>query len=221
MRYLLLFLPLFLFSGEYFAKVEPFETFTFSSKVSGLITYTNEELVSKVTKDEVLVKIDDELAKANYDIALQTYNTRKRLYNNLLKVKTKSKTAKDNERLLYLSTKQALISARDNLKNRKIYANNLYIANIFVKKGAFVNPGTPLIEAYDISRSKITIYVSKEDLDNIENKKILVNGEENYTLHKYFTIADKVKITSYKVELIGKTPQEFSKIVKVTIKWKS
>lgn len=218
MRYLLFFLPLILFSGEYFAKIEPFEAYTISSKISGLVTFTNEELVSNKAKDEILVKIDDTLAKANYDIALETYNTRKRLYSNLLKVKTKSKTAKDNEKLLYLNAKQALINAKDNLKNRKIQANNLYIANIFVKKGNFVSPGTPLVEAYDTSRSKITIYVSKEDLEDIENKEILVDGKKTHKLYKYFTIADKVKITSYKVELVGNSPKEFSKVIKVTIK---
>lgn len=218
MKYILLFLPLLLFGGDYFAKVEPFEAYTISSNVAGLVTYTNENLVSKVASDEVVIKIDDELAQINYDIALQTFNTRKRLYNNLLKVKTKSQTAKDNEKLLYLSAKQALINAKDNLKHRKIKANGLYIAKILVKKGGYVNYGTPLIEAFDTSRSKITIFVTKEDIIDIENRKIVVGGKEDYTLYKYFTIADKQKITSYQVELVGKAPKNFSKIVKVEIK---
>lgn len=217
MKYILFLLPIFLFGGEYFAKIEPFQSYTIASKVSGLVTYTNEDIVSHIAKDEVIVKIDDELAKNNYDIALSTYNTRRRLYNNILKVRTKSQMAKDNEKLAFLNAKQAYINAKDNLKNRQIKASGLYISNILVKKGNFINPGAPLVEAYDTNRSKITIFVTKEDLEGIEKKKILVDGTSGYKLHKYFTIADKVQITSYKVELIGDAPKEFSKVVKVEI----
>lgn len=218
MRYLILFLPLFLYSSEYFAKVEPFEKYTISSKVSGLVVYTNQDIISHIAKNQNIVKIDDEIAKINHDVTLSTYNIKKSFYQKIKKLTTKSKNEKDNEKIIFLNAKQAYIKAKDDLKNRTIKANGLYIEDILVKKGNYVNPGTPLIKAYDTSKAKLTIYVSKEDIIDIKNRKILVNGKENYRLYKYFTIADDVQISSYKVQLIGPAPREFSHIAKVEIK---
>lgn len=218
MRYLLLFLPLFLYSGEYYAKVEPFKSYTIASKVSGLVVYTDDEIISHKAKNQTIVKIDDEIAKINYDVALSTYRIKKNFYEKIKKLTTKSKNEKDNEKIIFLNAKQAYIKANDDLKSRDIKANGLYIEDILVKKGNYVNPGTPLIKAYDVSKAKLTIYVSKEDIKGIENKKILVNGKSDFKLYKYFTIADNVQISSYKVELIGKPPEEFSHIAKVEIK---
>ncbi len=211
-------LPLFLYGGEYFAKVEPFEAYTIASKVSGLVTYTNEDVISKLASDEIIVKIDDELARVNYEVARSTYDIKKRFYQKVKNLSTKSKIQKDNEKIIYLNAKQAYIRTKDDLEGRNIRAKNLYIEDILVKKGNFVMPGTPLIKAYDVSRAKIIIYVTKEDIEDIENKKILVNGGDDFKLYKHFKIADKVQISSYKLILVGKIKGEFSHIAKVEIK---
>ncbi len=218
MKILLLLLPLFLHAGEYFAKVEPFESFTISSKVSGLVSFTNKKALSRVAGDESIIKIDDIISKVNYEVTLATYNIKSKFYQKIKALSTKSKLQKDNEKIAYLNAKQAYIRAKDDLQSRNIKAKNLYIDKILVKKGNYVNPGTPLIKAYDISKAKLIIYVSKEDLEGIEHKTILVNGKSNFKLHKYFKIADEVQVSSYKVILAGDAPKHFSQIAKVVIK---
>lgn len=217
MKFLALFLPLVLYANEYFAKIEPFESYTFASKVSGLITYTNQEILSHISKDSIIIKIDDEISKASYDISLKNYQTRKELYKSLKKVSSSSKSSKNREKLLYLGAKQAYINAKDDLKSRQIRANGLYISKIFVKKGDFVAPGSKLFKAYDISHSKITIYVDFDDIKDIKNRKFFVNGKENFTLYKFFKITDETRISSYEVQLIGPPQKEFSQIAKVKI----
>ncbi len=211
-------LPIFLYAGEYFAKVEPFEEYTISSKSSGLVTYTNENLISNIAKNQTLVKIDDEISKINYEVALSTYKIKKNFYQKIQKLSTRSKLQKDNEKIVYLNAKQAYIRAKDDFESRNIKAKGLYIEDILVKKGNFVNPGTPLIKAYDINKSKITIYVTKEDIKDIKFKNILVNGKSDFKLYKYFKIADKVQVSSFKVILTSNTMKNFSDIVKVEIK---
>lgn len=218
MRYLIFLLPIILFGGEYFAKVEPYETYTIASKISGLVTYVDTSVISHKAKNQILVKIDDEIAKINHDTTLATYNIKRQYYNKIKKLTTKSKNEKDLEKIAYLSAKQAYIVAKDNLQSRVIRAKNLYIEDILVRQGNYVNPGTPLIKAYDTSKAKITIFANKEDIKNIENRKILVNGKSDFKLYRFFNIADSVQISSYKVELVGPPPKRFSSIAKVQIK---
>lgn len=218
MKYLIFLIPIILYSSDYFAKVEPFESYTISSKVSGLVTYVDTSAISHKSKDQVLVKIDNEIATINYDTAKATYEIKKKYFNKIKNLTTKSKNEKDLEKISYLNAKQAYIVAKDNLYSRSIKANNLYIEDILVKEGNYVNPGTPLIKAYDISKAKLTIFVTKEDIDDIENKKIIVNNKSDFKLYRFFKVTDSIQISSYKVELIGPAPKMFSSIVKVEIK---
>ena len=220
MRYIyLLLVPILGFAGEYYGKVEPIDSFVITSKVSGKVVFTNDSLEGKVAKDEPIVKIDDEVAKASYEVAKTTFEIKENQYRKIEALSTKSQTEKDNEKISYLNAKQSYIVAKDNYYSRTLRATGLYIQDIKVKKGGFVNPGTPLFEAMDISKSKITIFVTKEDLENIENKKIIVGGKEGvYALGKYNKVVDSTYISSFKVELIGKKPESFSQVVKVEIK---
>lgn len=211
--------PIFLFAGEYYSKVEPVKSFVITSKVSGKVISVNDSLEGKIAGDSVVVKIDDEVAKINYEVAKTTYEIRKDQYNRVKNLSTRSKTEKDNEKISYLNAKQNFINAKDNYFSRSLRAEGLYIQDVKVEKGGYVNPGTALVEAYDVSKSKLTVFVTRDDIENIENKKILVEGKEGtYKLDKYSSIADTTYVSSFKVELIGEAPKRFSDVVKVEIK---
>ncbi len=218
MRCLIFFIPLFLYSSEYFAKIEPLQNYTISSKISGLVTFTNDKLISHTVNDNIIVKIDDEISKINYDLAKATYEIKKNFYYKIKNLSSKTKTQKDNEKLIFLNAKQAYLKAKDDLQSRKIYLKNLYLEKILVKKGTYVNPGTPLIQALDLSKGKLIIYVNSEDIKDIKNKKILVNGKSGYKVLRYFKTTDSVQVSSYKVILVGDAPEFFSQIAKVEIK---
>ncbi len=218
MKYLILFLPLFLYSGEYFGKIVPYKSYTLSSKVAGLVTYTNDKLITHVANDQSIVKIDDEVAKINYEVARASYEIKKDFYQAYKKLSTKSKSQKDNEKISYLNAKQAYIKAKDDLQSRNVKAKNLYIEEILVKPGSYVVPGTALIKASDISKAKIAVFVSAEDIQDIEHKTILVDGKSDFKVFRHFKIADKVQVSSYKLVLAGPAPKRFSSIAKVQIK---
>jgi len=217
-KFLIFFIATFVFGGEYYAKLEPLHSYTFCSKVAGLVSFVNYEAEGKIAGNEPIVKIDDEVARLDYEVAKQTYSIKEDIYEKTSKISTKSKVEKDTQKINYLSAKQAFIKAKDNYFSRTIKAKDLYIGDILVEKNSFVNHGTPLFKAFDYSMAKITIFVSKDDIKAIENKKILVNGKSDFKLHKFFSVADTTYISSYKVELIGPTPKLFSELVKVEIK---
>lgn len=212
-------IAIFSFGGEYYGVQEPIKTHIFASKVSGSIVFINDKASSTIAKNEAIVKIDDEVSKANYALAKDTYEIQKDTYEKVRKMSTKSKTQKDQEKINFLKSKQAFVTAKDDLNARTIKAKGLYVSDILVKEGQFVNPGTVLFKAYDYSRSKLTVYVSKQDIKNIKNKKITVNGKEgDFKLSKVYNIADETYISSYKIELIGPSPKRFSNLLKVEIK---
>lgn len=49
------------FSKTYYSKVEPYEIRDISSNISGLILYTQEEMIGKKLTDKAYIKIDSEL----------------------------------------------------------------------------------------------------------------------------------------------------------------
>ncbi|WP_200762237.1 hypothetical protein [Nitrosophilus alvini] len=155
-------------------------------------------------------------------------------------LKTKSKFEKDLKLAEYIAADNQLLSQREKIENLKnqiddvlyqieqlkdsiskknVTAEGLYIYKIYVKKNDFVNPGAKLFDAADISKGKIIIYLSAEELENIENKKIYINGKEtNYKISKIWRVADNVHISAYRAEIVVATPEVFSVLAKVELK---
>ncbi|MCV6607335.1 MAG: hypothetical protein OIF32_03915 [Campylobacterales bacterium] len=217
--FLFLLLPVFLFSAEYYGKVEPFKKYTITSKTSGKVVSVNDSIKGKIAGGEVIVQIDDEVSKVDYEVAKETYEIRKGQYNRIKNLRTKTKTEKDLEKINYLNGKKAYITAKDTYEAKILRAKDLYIYDILVEKGGYVNFGTPLFEAYDTSKSRITIYLTREDMEGIQDKIIIVNGKEGeYQIEQVLNVADKKFVSSYKLELVGPSVKRFSDVVKVEIK---
>jgi len=164
---------------------------------------------------------------------------KKENYERVKDLKTKSKFEKDMKLSDYLTTNSqylAQISKIENLKNqiedvrlniekikdilkKKSIKVSGYIYNIYVKEGDFVNPGAKLLDVADISKGKIVIYLDKEEIENLKDKKIYINGKKtNLKFYKIHKIADPVHISAYKAEILIDSPKIFSKIIKVEIK---
>lgn len=219
MKYLffLLILTITLNAKVYMAQIQPFEKFIFSAKVSGLVEYVNDDAKSKITTSQI-IRLDSKISKIKYDILKSIYEIRKDIYNKTKNLKTKSKAQKDTEKLSYLQAKQNYELAKDDYQSRSIKVKNLYIHDIKVNEGSFAQQGSTLFIAYDLSKSKLEIYVTLEELKDIENKTFIVDGKDDFKLYKYYKIADDVYISSYKVVLVSDKNINFSKIVKVEIK---
>ena len=139
-------------------------------------------------------------------------------------VTAKSQYFSTKEKILNLknqavSLEQKIASLRDKINKKNIKVNNKYLYSLDIKKGEFANIGMPLATLYDTSKAKLTIFLSDDELKDIDKKSIYLDGKKtNLKFSKIFKIADTKNISSYKAEIILNPVKYFSKLVKVEIK---
>jgi len=104
----------------------------------------------------------------------------------------------------------------DTIAKKRVAAEGLLVYRLLVEKGAYVAMGTPLFEAQDVSRSRLTVFVPKEEMEGLEGSVPAVDGKTGtYAIDKIWNVADKEFVSSYRVELVGPAPERFSEVVKV------
>ena len=147
-------------------------------------------------------------------------------YDRMLKVSSKSGFEKDSQKLKainYRTTKAdievKIANLKDSIKNKILIEKDRYIYNIAVKQGDYVNPGTLLYEAKDLSKGKLEIFVPIDDIEKIKTKTIFLDGEKtDLQLNKVYKVADSKHISSYKVEIYVPNAKIFSRLVKIEFK---
>lgn len=218
---------------EYYAKLEPFESYTVKSSVSGKVIYANSDIEGNFAKNSTIIKVDSALNE------IELEESRKKLsyinnmikiedtnYERLNKVSSKSAFEKDSQKLKvinYESQKADLVikieTLKDTIKNKKLVEKSNYIFNIAVKEGDYVSPGTLLYEAKDLSKGKLEIFIPITDIEEIKNKDIYIDGNKSdVKINKIYEVADTTHISSYKVELVLNNVNKFSRLVKVEFK---
>ena len=220
-------------ASEYYAKLEPSNTYNIKSSVSGKVIYVNKAQESKSVLSETIVKIDDKVNKIDLEqsrnklkLINQMINIEDNNYKRLNRVSSKSAFEKDAQKLKVInlqSQKADMIIKIENLKdiisNKRLVEKSNYIFNISVKKGDYVNPGTLLYEAKDLSKSKLEFFVPISQIDDIKNKTIYLDGvKSDIKINKIYSIADSTHISSYKVQLILKNMNKFSRLIKIEFK---
>ncbi len=114
---------------------------------------------------------------------------------------------------------QKIAFLKDKIKKKSISVDNRYIYSLNIKSGEFVSIGMPLIEVSDISKGKLTLFLSEDELIDIDKKSIFIDGKKSdLKFSKIWKVADKKYISSYKAEIITKPFTRFSKLIKVEIK---
>jgi len=262
MRIVFIFLiaTFYIFADVHYAKLEPINTVTLKSEVSGKIVLAKDNLEGKVVNG-LIVKVDDKLDKIdlqnsktslkiiskmieinkNLLPALKKSLDKKReLYKKIVPVASSSENQKNALYLAFVSAKSQYVGTKEkilNLQNQKItleqkiatlkdriskksfIINGKYLYNLYVREGDFVTIGMPIADVSDISRAKLIIYLSEDELKNIDTKKIYLNGKEtNLKFSKIWKIADKIYISSYRAEIELEPKERFSKLVKVEVK---
>ncbi|MCK5854210.1 MAG: hypothetical protein KAG56_03245 [Sulfurovaceae bacterium] len=162
-------------------------------------------------------------------------------YYNISKLGSIPKTKKDSAFYSYISSKTQYFSTQEKIENlskqqndirynmqrledqiskKSIFVNNKFIYKLLVNEGDFVNMGTPLAQLKDLSRAKLVLFLTQEELKNIKSKTIYVDGKKtNYEISKQWRVADEKFISAYRTEIIIYNPQhKFSKLVKVEFK---
>ncbi|NOX14828.1 MAG: hypothetical protein GXP61_02135 [Epsilonproteobacteria bacterium] len=183
------------------------------------------------------------ITRQNLKNAKKVFDIREKNYSKIKNLKTKSRVEKDNELINSVNSQNQVLALMSNLENLKNQKNDLrykivtlkdviskksirvpkeyFIYKLYSRKGGFVGIGAPLVDAYDISRAKLTVFVSKEDYELAKNGVIYINNKPTtYKVDKLWDTADTQNISSYKAEIIIPAPKVFSKLLKVEFRKK-
>ncbi len=181
------------------------------------------------------------LTKQSVANAYKSMKIQKQNYARVEHLSSYTRVQKDAKLLSTISATNSYIQAKSTLENLKTQEADMKVRiatledriskkNIRLKKGLFlyklypnvgdfVTMGAPLLDSADISKARLTIYVTKEDLEGIENKKIYINDKETaYKIDKLWRIADTKNISAYKTEIVIDKPALFSTLMKVEFK---
>lgn len=161
-------------------------------------------------------------------------------YERVEALKMRSQVEKDREFYDYIGTKNQLIALEKESENMRIQINDLQLRErqlersisdksftadgdvlyaLLVDEGQVVNPGTPLAQIADVSRAKLTLYISGEERDRVRNRVIYLDGKKSaYKIDRLWNIADAKQLSNYRAEIIIDAPERFSRLVKVEFK---
>ena len=234
LSYILLFYPLL--ANSYMGKIEPYKSITIKSQASGIVAYVNTKAKNRFIKNDLLVKLDTTDIDIEINSLRKDVNNQQKIYNiqnSRFKQKSKLSTVSQFEkqqdelnmrnalRSLYSTKKQYDLTLRKKAK-MQFRIKNRYVGDIYVNKGELVNVGMTIAGIYDISQSKITLFIRKEDIDGIKEKNIYINGAlSDYKIVHLSTITDKTYISSYRVEIAAINSDKsrlFGEVVKVEFK---
>ncbi len=131
-----------------------------------------------------------------------------------------SKSALETLKTQLADLKVRIARLQDSISKKNISIDRgLYIYKLYPRVGDFVTMGAPLVDSADISKARLVIYVNKEDLEGIEEKKIYLNDKAtDYKIAKLWKIADSKNISAYRCEIIINQPKVFSSLMKVEFK---
>jgi len=220
-------------ASEYYAKLNPINTYNVKSAVSGQIVFVNKTIESKQAISSTVVKID---SKVNVEdlkqsqIKLKNFKAILKIEQGTLKsfkkVSSKSRFDKDNQRVKIfnissnisdLETKIATL--KDTISKKTLMEKKNYIYDIAVEVGDYVTPGIILYSSMDLSAGKLEVYIPLDKSNEIQSKTIYLDGKKtDLKISKLYTIADSTHISSYKCEIIVPSPKSFSNLVKIEFK---
>ena len=230
---LLICLTLPLFASVYKAKVQPYEQVTLSAEVSGRIVKLDQKDELKMLDKKVLV-IDHALqsqelknTKAKLKLLQNQIAIKQGQYNRIKNLQGQSRTTKEryksellNYKMQAMDLKNAIARLQDIISKKEISLHQQYLKQLYVKEGAFVAPGSRLMDVEDQSASRIVIFIDAKDRTDIEKKTILINGknDHSYVIEKVGDSTDAQYLSSYRVELVKSGKAHFGEIVTVEIK---
>lgn len=250
-----------LFSKVYYSKVEPYEVLDISSNVSGLIIFTDDNMLGKKLSDTPYIKIDAELDNKELQYTQEKLSTLREIvttnesildnlekslkkkrenYKRIESLKIKSVVEKDKDFHDLVSSENQFLSTQKEIENLKVQiidlklkaaylsrslsdknlsAQGLVLYSILVKTGQVVGIATPLAQVADTSKAILTIYLDEEDMLNVKDKTVYIDGEKtSYKISRLSRIADSKNISKYMAQIITKAPKLFSKLSKVELR---
>lgn len=242
---LLVSLTSYMVAQSYYAKIQPVNSYSIKSNVSGKVILSNVALEGEKANNSVVVKIDsasekndivltrekltlqNALVRLNHEIFLKKQS----YYATIKTLKSKSSLDKDNAfyaqagaKVQYLSSQsqahdlqQRVFTLAKTIQDKTIHATGL-IQQLFVKKGDFVTMGTPIMEVVDTRKAKLTFYISSEDAKTCKTGLVTVDGVNiPKNAVKVWKVSDTKHVSMYKAEIIIDAPILFSTLAKINI----
>ena len=178
--------------------------------------------------EEIIKNLQESLArkKQNYerikDLSIKSKTQKDTIYFDLIATKnqllaTKKEQSNFSSQLSDLHVKQARLKKL--LQDKTVTAKGYVLYELLVKKSQVVAPSTPLAKVANISKAVLSVYVDKNELENIKNKVLYIDSKPTpYTSIRVNYIADSVNISTYKVQVVLPAPAIFSQLVKVEFK---
>ena len=152
-------------------------------------------------------------SQAQKDSAYSAMATAKNQY-----ISTKTKILQIKQTISQLQKDIALL--QNIISKKRIKLHNRYLYSLPIKEGDFISIGREILKADDINGSRLTIYLDKDELDGIMQKKVYINNKlnKNATIEKVWRVSDSKYLSKYKAEIVIKPPLPFSILVKVELK---
>ncbi len=153
--FLLLFISSMLFSKVYYSRVDPYEIRDISSSVSGLVLFSDEDMLGKKLSSKAYIKIDSKLDiqelkyikdKLEYLRDIITSNEviltnlekslekKRKNYKRILSLKIKSDIEKDREFHELISSENQYLSTKKEINNLKVQVTDLKLKKAYLNR---------------------------------------------------------------------------------------
>ncbi len=196
-----------------------------------------------LSSSEASLKLFRETLQINREILEgleETYRLKKAYFDRINALSTSTQTQKDNAYSAYIAAKNQLLATREKVANLKkqildltykiamlqdsiakksIRLKGRYLYKIMVRAGEFASPGMPLVIADDLSRGKLVLYLDRDELKGIQDKKAYIgDAEGGIAISRIWQESDEKFISAYRAEIIITPKYPFSSLLKVEIK---
>jgi multidrug efflux pump subunit AcrA (membrane-fusion protein) len=226
----LLMIVLPLAAGTYKAKIEPYDSATVSSEVSGRIVKLDQRDELK-TLDRVVIEIDhalndiqlandrDKLTLLREQVAVKQsqYDSIKDLASQNRFTKEQYKTELLGLKMQAEDLKSAIALLEDTIAKKRIALHGEYLKTLYVREGEYVAPGTKLMKVEDHSGGRLVLYIEAGDRAGLKDATVTVEGSDGWRIEKAADSTDETYVSYYRVDLVkhGKVP--FGEVVTVNI----
>jgi hypothetical protein len=222
---------------EYVSQIKPYELHQVASNVAGRVEFVDSKLeFTYIDSKKLIIELDTKQDKIELDNLKERFSLAQRMvkikenqYKSKRDIQRLSEYEKLSEEYLYLKERdnykalsKNIDSLEETIERKSIKLDEAYLGKIYVNSGNFVNIGTLLFDSYDTSKLSIELFARAEDIENIEKKKIYIDGKvSDFKVEKVSNIKDTTNISTYYVKLIKPNNDKsylFSKIVTIEFK---
>ncbi|MRI83042.1 MAG: hypothetical protein C6I00_01350 [Nitratiruptor sp.] len=177
-----------------------------------------EEVLSDL---RALVELKEQAYRRIRDLASKAASEKERRLGEYLGAKERlgiqrAKIISLREQLATLATNIAQVE--DRIAKKRLVLSG-YLVKVLVRQGEYATPGTPLAQIADTSKGRVVVYLSPQEMEDIEEKGIYINGRAiGLGFAKLLRVSDERHLGQYRGEILVDAPELFGKVVKVEIR---